>query len=137
METDKITVVEASEMEKAFAREGKIAVYGFYFDFDKADLKPESQPQVEELATLLQDNPDLKILVVGHTDGLGGMDYNLSLSQARAQAVAARLSSGYSIDPKRITAAGAGMMAPVATNQTEDGRAKNRRVEIVEIVASD
>lgn len=137
METDKITVVEASEMEKAFAREGKIAVYGFYFDFDKADLKPESQPQVEELATLLQDNPDLKILVVGHTDGRGGMDYNLSLSQARAQAVAARLSSGYSIDPKRITAAGAGMMAPVATNQTEDGRAKNRRVEIVEIVASD
>ncbi|WP_018697902.1 OmpA family protein [Amorphus coralli] len=137
METDKITLVEAGDMEKAFASEGKIAVYGFHFDFDEADLKPESQPQVEELATLLRDNPEMRILVVGHTDGKGGMDYNLTLSQARAQAVTTRLASGYGIDARRMTAAGAGMMAPVATNRTEDGRSKNRRVEIVEIVAKE
>ncbi|MEW5421799.1 DUF4892 domain-containing protein [Amorphus sp. 3PC139-8] len=134
METDKITLVEASEMEKAIARDGKIAIYGIQFDFDKADLKPESEPQIDQLGALLTDHPDMEVLIVGHTDGKGSPDYNLSLSQARAQAVAARLSSGYGIDPGRMTAAGAGMMAPVATNRTEDGRAKNRRVEIVEIV---
>lgn len=133
MESDKITLVAADEMERAFARDGRIAVYGFYFDFDKADLKPDSQPQIEQLAALLQDHPELRILIVGHTDGKGAMDYNLDLSQARAQAVAARLSSGYGIDAKRMTAAGAGMMSPVSTNRTEEGRAKNRRVEIVEV----
>ncbi|MDQ0315649.1 OmpA family protein [Amorphus orientalis] len=133
METDKITVVEASEMEQAIARDGRIAIYGIQFDFDKADLKPESQPQIDQLGALLSDNPEMEILIVGHTDGQGSMGYNLELSQARAQAVAARLSSGYGIDQGRMTAAGAGMMAPVASNRTEDGRAKNRRVEIVEI----
>ena len=74
------------------------------------------------------------MLIVGHTDGQGGFDYNLSLSQRRAQAVADALASGFGIAAVRITPAGAGMVAPVATNRTEDGRAKNRRVEIVELV---
>lgn len=132
MEGGKITVVEASEMERALARDGKIAIYGIYFDFDKADIKPESQPQIDQLGALLKDNPDLEVLIVGHTDGVGAFDYNLALSQRRAQAVAEALQSGYDIDGKRLTPAGAGMVAPVATNRTDKGRAKNRRVEIVE-----
>lgn len=132
METDKITLVEASEIERTLARDGKIAIYGIYFDFDKADLKPESQPQIDQLAALLKDNPGLEVLIVGHTDGKGAFDYNLSLSQRRAQAVVDALASGSSIKVNRLTPAGAGMASPVATNRTEDGRSRNRRVEIVE-----
>jgi OmpA-OmpF porin, OOP family len=133
METDKITLVEASEMEQALARDGKIAIYGIYFDFDKADIKPESQPQIDQLGMLLKGNPGLKVIVVGHTDGKGAFDYNLALSQRRAQAVADALVSGFGIEGGRIVPAGAGMVSPVASNRTEDGRAKNRRVEIVEL----
>lgn len=134
METDKIAVVEASEMEQALARDGKIAIYGIYFDFDQAELKPESQPQIDQLGGLLKDNPELSVLIVGHTDGQGAFDYNLSLSQRRAQSVVDALVAGFGIDAGRLTPAGAGMVAPVATNRTEEGRAKNRRVEIVELV---
>lgn len=133
METDKITLVEASEMEEALARDGKIAIYGIYFDLDKADIKPESQPQIDQLGALLKGKPGLKVIVVGHTDGKGAFDYNLGLSQRRAQAVADALVSRYAIEGGRIVPAGAGMVSPVASNHTEDGRAKNRRVEIVEL----
>ncbi len=134
MDTDRITLVEASEMEQALARDGRIAIYGIYFDFDRAELKPESRPQVEQLAALLRDRPQLSVLIVGHTDGKGAFDYNLSLSQRRAQAVVQALTSGFGIAGSRIVPAGAGMVAPVATNRTEEGRALNRRVEIVEMV---
>lgn len=133
METDKITLVEASEIEQALARDGRIAIYGIYFDFDQADIKPESQPQIDQLGALLKDNPALQVIVVGHTDGKGAFDYNLSLSQRRAQAVADALVSGYAVERARVVPAGAGMVSPVASNRTEDGRAKNRRVEIVEL----
>lgn len=132
MEAGKIAVVEATEMQRAIERDGRIAIYGIYFDFDKSDVKPESAPQIEQLAALLKQNPRLEVLIVGHTDGQGAFDYNLSLSQRRAQAVVDTLVSGHAIERKRLTPAGAGMVAPVATNRTEEGRAKNRRVEIVE-----
>lgn len=111
----------------------RIAIYGIYFDFDKAELKAESQPQIDQLATLLKDNPGLSVLVVGHTDGQGGFDYNLKLSQLRAQTVTDALIANHGIAASRVTPAGAGMVAPVATNRTEEGRSKNRRVEIVEL----
>ncbi|MBX3581640.1 MAG: DUF4892 domain-containing protein [Rhizobiaceae bacterium] len=133
METDKITVVPADEIEQALVRDGRIAIYGIYFDFDQSEVKPESRPQIEQLAALLKKRPDLTVLVVGHTDGQGEFDYNLSLSQKRAQAVADLLVSEFEIGASRVTPAGAGMMAPVTTNRTEEGRAKNRRVEIVEL----
>jgi outer membrane protein OmpA-like peptidoglycan-associated protein len=119
-------------MEQALERDGRIAIYGIYFDFDEAELKPESQPQIDQLGTLLKDNPKLQVLIVGHTDGKGAFDYNLALSQRRAQAVAEALAAKYGIESARLTPAGAGMVAPVASNRTEEGRAKNRRVEIVE-----
>jgi outer membrane protein OmpA-like peptidoglycan-associated protein len=132
MEADKIAVVEASAMQRAIERDGRIAIYGIHFDFDKTEIKPESTPQIEQLAALLKNNPGLEVLIVGHTDGQGAFDYNLSLSQRRAQAVVDALASGHGIERKRLTPAGAGMVAPVASNRTDEGRAKNRRVEIVE-----
>lgn len=127
----KMVVVEAAKMEESLTTTGSISLYGIYFDTDKADLKPESAPTLKEIATLLGNDPNMAVLVVGHTDNQGSFDYNLDLSSRRAQAVKATLASEYGIDPKRLTAAGAGMMAPIATNDTDDGRAKNRRVVLV------
>src|SRR5690606_7997292 len=87
METDQIAVIEASELEQALVRDGKIAIYGIHFDFDSADIQPQSADQIDELASLLQGNAALRVLIVGHTDGEGSFDYNLLLSQRRAQSV--------------------------------------------------
>lgn len=130
----RMVVVQADEMAQALTRDGKIAIYGILFDFDKADIKPESRPQIDQLGELLKKNPKLEVLIVGHTDGQGAFDYNLSLSQRRAQAIVLALTaSGIAVN--RLTPAGAGMVAPIASNRTEDGRTKNRRVEIVERVS--
>ncbi len=129
----RMVVIEASEIEESLARDGRIAIYGILFEFDSAAILPESEPQIEQLATLMKDSGALQVLIVGHTDGEGAFDYNLSLSQRRAQAVVEALTAK-GIEASRLTPAGAGMVAPVATNRTEEGRAKNRRVEIVELV---
>lgn len=134
MQTGQIEVIEASEMEQSIERNGRIAIYGIHFDTDSAELQPASTPQIEQLAELLKTRPALKVIVVGHTDGQGAFDYNLNLSQRRAQAVVDVLAKQYGIAGPRMTPAGAGMVAPVASNRTEAGRALNRRVEIVEVV---
>lgn len=126
-----MVVVKADELEDALTRNGKVAIYGILFDFDKADVKPESKPQIDQLGELLKKNPKLEVLIVGHTDGQGAFDYNLTLSQRRAQSIVNALAAS-GIAASRLMPAGAGMVAPVATNRTEEGRAKNRRVEIVE-----
>lgn len=128
-------LVAAGEFDAAFAADGRIAVYGITFDFDSDVLRPEAAPQIAELAAVLREAPGLRVIVVGHTDGIGAFDYNLSLSQRRAQAVIESLARDHGVDPTRMTAAGAGMAAPVATNRTDEGRALNRRVEIVEVVS--
>ena len=127
----KMIVVQADEMRQTLDQDGSIALYGIYFDTAKASLKPESAPTLKEIATLLTAQPELALLVVGHTDSQGQYDYNVRLSEQRAQAVKAALVSQYGIAAGRLTPAGAGMMAPVATNTTEEGRAKNRRVALV------
>ncbi|HZX83541.1 MAG TPA: OmpA family protein, partial [Reyranella sp.] len=86
-----------------------------------------------EIAALLKSDPRLAVLIVGHTDNQGGFDYNIELSRRRADAVVKALAVTYKIDPKRLRAAGAGMIAPTAANDAEDGRAKNRRVEVVKL----
>ncbi len=136
METDKIRVIGAAEMEQTIARDGRIAIHGILFDIDKADIKPESATQIEQLAALLKRSPDLEILIVGHTDATGAYEHNLSLSARRAKAVLDALASRHGVESRRLTAAGAGMMAPVASNRSEEGRARNRRVEIVERIAN-
>src|SRR5690606_21076165 len=79
METGKIAVVRSGEMQEKLARDGRVAIYGIFFDFDKADIKPDSREQIEQLGALMKDNPKLDVLIVGHTDGKGALDYNLSL----------------------------------------------------------
>jgi outer membrane protein OmpA-like peptidoglycan-associated protein len=125
-------MIDAAAMAKGLGDKGHIALYGIYFDTDKAVVKPESKPTLEEIARLLTGAPDLEVVIVGHTDSQGTPDYNMDLSHRRAAAVAAVLAKSYGIPAARLTTAGVGFLAPVGSNQTEDGRALNRRVELVE-----
>ena len=109
---------------------GHAAVYGIYFDTGKSNIKPESSQAIAEIAKLLKSDLGLKIHVVGHTDNVGSVDSNIKLSQSRAEAVVQALRNN-GITPARLKAFGCGQFAPVMSNDTEDGRAKNRRVELV------
>lgn len=131
MEANKIAFVTASEMEAALRDKGKIALYGILFDFDKDTIKPESRPTLGEIAALLKSKPELRLKVVGHTDNQGTAEYNLDLSRRRAANVVATLSREFAIAPERLSAEGAGLTQPIASNETEEGRAQNRRVELV------
>ena len=131
METGKVVFVDASAMSKALDAAGKVALYGIQFDTDKDTMRPESKPTVEEIARLMTSNPDLKLIVTGHADNQGAFDYNVDLSRRRAASIVATLTGQYGVARDRLTPFGAGMAAPVASNATEVGRAKNRRVELV------
>jgi len=124
-------VANAEGWRKDLASTGHVAIYGIYFDVDQAVIKPESGPALEEIAKLLTGDPKLSVYVVGHTDGTGLLDHNLKLSEARAGAVATALTQQHKIAASRLKAYGVGPLAPVASNDAEEGRAKNRRVEIV------
>jgi OOP family OmpA-OmpF porin len=128
----KMVTIKAEEMARKISDTGSIALYGIYFDFNKADVKPESQPTLEQIAGLLKGDPKLKLLVVGHTDNVGTFQFNMDLSQRRAAAVVSSLVAGFGIDKSRLTPAGVSFASPVASNRTEEGRAKNRRVELVQ-----
>jgi len=130
IETGMVTI-DAAAMAKDISSTGHVALYGIYFDTDKADLKPESQPTLQEIARLLKQDAALKLYVVGHTDNVGGFDYNSGLSERRAVAVVKELTANHGIAATRLKAAGVGMLSPVAPNDREEGRAKNRRVELV------
>lgn len=130
MQTGQVTV-DAASMQKGLAAEGKIALYGVYFDTGKADIKSESKPQLDEMAKLLDADRSMKVFVVGHTDNQGVLDANVALSQRRAEAIIQALVRDYKVDPKRLVAKGVANFAPVASNDAETGRAKNRRVELV------
>jgi OOP family OmpA-OmpF porin len=102
------------------------------FKFDKADIKPESQPIIDEMVKLLKNNPSLNLTVEGHTDNIGTPDYNRRLSDARAKSVVAALTAR-GIEARRLKAVGYGQDKPIADNRTDAGRAKNRRVELVKM----
>lgn len=125
----KMTFVNADKMKTEMQETGKVALYGIYFDTDKDVLKPESQPTIAEIVKLLKSDPSLRIHIVGHTDNQGKTDYNLDLSRRRAASVVHALSS-QGIAAGRLDSFGCGVYAPVASNETEEGRAKNRRVEL-------
>jgi OmpA-OmpF porin, OOP family len=124
-------MVDAAAMAKGLGEAGHIALYGIYFDTDKALIKPESRPTLEQIAKLLAGQPQLSVFIVGHTDSQGAYDYNLDLSKRRAEAIASELVKTYRIAPARLRTAGVGLLAPVGSNATEAGRALNRRVELV------
>jgi outer membrane protein OmpA-like peptidoglycan-associated protein len=126
-----VGTVRASVMKEALDKEGHIALY-INFDVDKAIIRPESQDTINEIAKLLETNPGLKIRIEGHTDNTGDPAHNKTLSENRAAAVYGSLLAR-GIAQNRLESRGFGAAQPIADNQTEDGRAKNRRVEIVKI----
>jgi OmpA-OmpF porin, OOP family len=137
-----LTIVEKAAMAQeiignaaAFAdglkTTGHIAVEGIYFETGKSELKPESAAAIAEMAKLLKEDARLKVYVVGHTDNAGTLEGNVKLSLDRAQSVAQALVRTQGIEAARVRAYGGGPYTPVASNDSEDGRAKNRRVELV------
>ena len=138
----KLTVVEKKSMAQdivasaeAFAggikATGHAAVYGIYFDTGKWAIKPESDGALAEIAKLLKGDPSLRLNVVGHTDNVGAIEANMKLSQARAESVVQALAGKYGIASVRLRPFGVGPLSPVASNDTEEGNGKNRRVELV------
>ncbi len=130
MDTGMVTV-DAEAIGKGIDSTGHMAIYGVLFDTGSADIKPESAPVLAEIAKLLEGRPSLNILVVGHTDNEGTHEYNMSLSGRRANSVVRYLAAENGVEKSRMSAAGVGFLAPVASNESAAGRAKNRRVELV------
>jgi len=132
MQTGRVAAtLKADNMARSIAAEGKVAVYGVYFDSDKTAVKPESKDTLAEMAKLLQQDKDLKVHIVGHTDNQGSTAHNMDLSQKRAESVVKALTTDFKIDARRLSAKGVGSYAPVASNDAEPDREKNRRVELV------
>jgi OmpA-OmpF porin, OOP family len=123
--------VSAGEIAKQLDTSGQVILSGILFDFNKSQLKPDSRPALDQIAAFLKQDPARKVYLVGHTDNVGGFDFNMQLSQARADAVAADLVTTYGINTARLKGHGAGPLAPIASNVTDEGRAKNRRVELI------
>ena len=124
-------VASAELFESGLNTSGHVEVPGIFFDSGKSLLKPESEAALAEIAKLLKSDPGLKVYVVGHTDNVAALDLNLKLSQARAQAVAQALVAQHGIAAGRMIGQGVGPLAPVSSNDSEEGRARNRRVELV------
>jgi OmpA-OmpF porin, OOP family len=124
-------LVTSEQMADEINRTGRIALYGLYFDTGRTDLKSESKPTLEQIADLLKREPNLKLLVVGHTDNVGNFETNRDLSQRRAESVVNALVTGFGIAPDRLIPFGVSYAAPVASNATPEGRSQNRRVELV------
>lgn len=129
---EKMVTIDAVEMNKSIDKEGRVALYGILFDVDKDTIKPESKPSLEQITAMLTNNPEMKIVIVGHTDNQGEIRYNMDLSTRRAKSVEATLVDEYGISRERLSAWGVGYLSPVASNHTKAGQAKNRRVELVE-----
>ena len=125
----KASLLPAEEMKKELDANGHVALY-INFDFDKADIKPDSQPIIDQIVKLLKNDPTLNLTVEGHTDNVGAPPYNTKLSETRARSVVAALTAK-DIEARRLKAEGYGQDRPIAENSTDSGRAKNRRVELV------
>jgi outer membrane protein OmpA-like peptidoglycan-associated protein len=117
-------------VEKQLTEQKRAVTYGIYFDFNKDTIKPESEPVLKEIVQAMTDNPDWKLTVEGNTDNIGGDAYNLDLSKRRAAAVKEALVTRYQIGADRLSTNGFGASHPVETNDTLEGRARNRRVEL-------
>lgn len=124
-------VADAAAMGNDISATGHVPVYGIYFDTGKSEIKPESDAAIAEIAKLLKSKGSLKIYVVGHTDNVGSFDANMKLSKDRAASVVKELSGKYGIAAARLKPYGVASLSPVASNDTADGKAKNRRVELV------
>ena len=124
-------VIDEELIKNKLELEGKIAIYGIYFDTGKATVKEESKPALDQIAAFLKNNPTVNCWVVGHTDSDGSFEVNSKLSLERARAIKRELEAKYNISTKRLFAEGVGPLAPIATNLTKEGKKLNRRVELV------
>lgn len=124
-------VVNADLIKEKIQLEGKIAIYGIFFDVGESIIKPESTESLEQIAFFLKDNLKVNCWVVGHTDSDGYFETNSNLSLDRAKAVKLYLHDKFSISPDRLFAEGVGPLAPISSNDTEEGKRLNRRVELV------
>lgn len=130
MEADLIHI-DADYLMDELARSGFVALYGIYFETNEANITQESRPALDEIATLLEQNPGMNFYIVGHTDNSGDHDYNMTLSRRRAESVARKLVEAYGMKAERLYPVGVGPVSPAATNATGEGRKLNRRVELV------
>lgn len=124
-------LIDAAEMARSIAETGSVALDNIYFEFGAATLEARSDPALAEMGRLLNDEPSIEVYIVGHTDNIGSLESNLDLSRRRAQAVVDALTARSGVAASRIVPAGVGPLAPVASNDEEAGRARNRRVELV------
>ncbi|MBK9388840.1 MAG: OmpA family protein [Bacteroidetes bacterium] len=134
-----ITIIEEKNMkqdiimtmQEAIENEGKATIYGILFDVAKSTIKPESAEALKQITDYLNANPDVKIIIVGHTDITGNFLSNITLSKERAESIKNYLITTGKIAGTRLQADGVGPLCPVSTNSTDEGRKLNRRVEIV------
>ncbi|MFD2110341.1 DUF4892 domain-containing protein [Thiorhodococcus fuscus] len=124
-------VIDAQELARLTTEEGHAVLYAIGFEPERATLLPDSGAQLEAMARMLSESPDLSVYIVGHTDNQGDLDGNLDLSRRRATEVVQALILNYGIPGERLTPRGVASLAPVATNATPEGRARNRRIELV------
>ena len=127
----RLDVIGAEQIAADIENQGRIALYGIEFDHDSDRLREASRPTLVEIAKYLSNNPRVRLYVVGHTDNTGTYEYNLDLSRRRAAAVVHALTQRHGVAPQRLKPVGVGPVAPLASNATEEGRARNRRVELV------
>jgi len=130
LDDSKIEVITAAKISESIKGQGRIALYGIYFDTGKATIKPESSAALDEIVEAINGDANLKLHVVGHTDNTGLFNYNINLSKERADSVVKALVER-GVDEQRLKANGVASLAPVASNTSEEGRSKNRRVELV------
>jgi outer membrane protein OmpA-like peptidoglycan-associated protein len=128
---EQVMVANAAALSSGLSANGHIVVNGIYFDTGKSEVKPESAAALKEVVTLLQQDAKVKVYVVGHTDNVGALAANMELSRQRAAAVVHVLTTQYGVAAARLSPFGNGPYAPVTSNDMEDGRALNRRVELV------
>lgn len=124
-------VIDAEGVSSELTAQGKMAFYDILFETGSADLKSSSDATLRVISEVISESEGLNVIVVGHTDNQGALDFNIELSRARAEAVRNRLVSAFAVPEDRISAAGVAFLAPVSTNTTAEGRTLNRRVEIV------
>jgi outer membrane protein OmpA-like peptidoglycan-associated protein len=121
----------APDFSKALVSSGRFVTHGILFDTDSDRIKPESAPVIRQISRGFEKDPNLKMLIEGHTDSTGDAARNLDLSKRRAEAVKSVLVSQFNVGASRLTTAGLGATKPMDTNDTPQGRAQNRRVEFV------
>jgi outer membrane protein OmpA-like peptidoglycan-associated protein len=119
-----------NSMEQQLAVNEPVQIYGIYFAFARADIRPQSERVLKEIASILKTHPEWKLRIDGHTDNVGGDASNLELSKRRAAAVKSALVTRYHVDPARLSTGGYGASSPREKNDTAEGRALNRRVEL-------